>query len=224
MDPAPGRRPLGQRGPTAELDIVGMGGHGQRHRRHGQVDAYSPCQGRSPTGRTSFVRPCASFVHRVSEPDGRDELGRDVGRDVDVPGQVGFPHHPQGQTQTFGLGPVPGEGAGTVGETEAGAGRDADHVGPVVAPVGYERHPVETGQPGQPVGHGEIGVGHHDLARPQRGQSSHPRLHGPVQPPSRFGQGHGPVLGGPSSHLGVVADDGDGKGSGRLEHPGGHQP
>ncbi len=119
---------------------------------------------------------------------------------------------------------MPEKGTRTVGEPEPGVRRNADHVGPVVAPIGHQRDAVEPGQLGQTVGHGQIGVSHQHLVGAEGGQSCHPRLHGPVQAASRFGQRHGSVPDGPRCDLGVVADDGHRERSGRLEDAAGHHP
>ena len=103
-------RPAGERAAAAELDVVGVGGDGERRRR----------------GRESEPHGCSTGAVEV--------LGQ-----VDVPPEAGVAHGPDRQAEPLGLGDVAGERARAVGEAEPDADGTHEHVRAVVAAVGHER-------------------------------------------------------------------------------------
>ncbi len=84
-----------------------------------------------------------------------------------VPCQVGQVQHAHRHSDAGGLGPVAGEGAGTVREVEAGVGREGDHVGAVAVPVGNEGDTRRRPHLGDAAGQGEIGMGDRHLRHPR---------------------------------------------------------
>ncbi len=78
------RRPLGQRGAAAELDVIGMGADGQGGHGHAQI----ACAGAPRREGRSPERSGPACRHRSCS-----QLG-DIGRPVHVVGQRGYPQHP----------------------------------------------------------------------------------------------------------------------------------
>jgi hypothetical protein len=119
---------------------------------------------------------------------------------------------------------VAGEGAGTVGEREAGVAGHADDGGAVVVVVGHDRDPREAGHPVEVGGAGEVGVGDDHPERASRGQPGHAGLDRPVEAALRLPHHQGAEVASPLGHLGVVTDDGRRKWGSRLHDVGGHDP
>ncbi len=162
-----------------------------------------------------FVYPEAITARRRR----RSQAGGDVAGHVDVPGELGVPHHPPRQAETSCLGPVAGEGPRPVVEPEPRSGRDAHHVGAVVAAIGDQGHAAEPGQPGHVVGEGQIGVGHEHLGCPGGPEPLDAGLHGSVEPTPGFGEHHRTVALRPPRHLVVVAHHRHGERARRRRAP-----
>ena len=153
-----------------------------------------------------------------------DDHRHHVGGLVDVPGQVGPVEDLHGKPQPFGLGPVAGEGARTVGEPEPGVGRQGDDVGAVAVAVGDQGDPRRLAHQGQIASPGEVGVGHGDLGDTVGHQMVDAGLDGTVEAPSRLPHHQRPEGAGPLGHVGVVADHGHRQRMGGPNHPVGHGP
>ena len=104
-------------------------------------------------------------------------------------------------------------------------GGQGQHVGAVEAPVGHERHAREVGQPVEPGGERQVGVGDdRPCATPSAPQRGHAVGHRAVEAPARAPHDAGARPLGPRPHLVVVAHDHRGQRIGRQQHDLGHVP
>ena len=184
-------------------------------RRHAGAEALVPFGTRETGGlRAPGSRPGAV------QPSQR-ELG-DVGRPVDVIGEVRVPQDAHGEPESDRFGPVGPEGPGSVGEVEVAPCREAQHVGPVVAAVRDEGGAGEGLEGAQPSRPGQVAVRDRHPLRPRTGQALDAGTHRAIEALSGLPHHGGAELRRPPRHALVVAHDGHRQRCARRHHMGRH--
>ena len=113
---------------------------------------------------------------------------------------------------------VAAERPGAVGEPEPAVGGHGQHVGAVVAPVGHERHAGEVGQPVEPGGEREVGVGDDRAVDAVARSAATPSDTAPLSPRPGHHTTRGARALGPRPHLVVVAHHDRGQRIGGQQH------
>ena len=229
-----GRGPLGQRGPAPELDVVGVGGDGERPVGPRQVDGDRE---RGRVGRLIGERPgrhdCRWARAPVGSTTGRGLVGAgaqlgcarvgEVGGQVDVPAEVRVLHDAGGQVEPGGLGAVAPERAGAVREARTRR-RWAGRARWCRRSAGRARASRPGSRPASRAGWRVAGRrGRRSRgARPPARSAATPSDTAPFRPATRAPHDLGAGALGPRPHLVVVAHHDRGQRIGGQQHDLGH--